>query len=199
MDFIKHITENDFAENFITIDDILSTLKAHINKKESIGLLDNVRNKLLIAARQLLKNTVKLNKIADRPDFEQKMQELTGKKKLRGYWASKFMSVPLLKSCIDQLEKADSGPALALAISRITGMVENAEIPVETPYEPRVQGGEENYHHIYKYLTKLANWNPEKIKEVDQEMAIFRDRLVRREIEKIAAGGRLKLQRPHGW
>jgi hypothetical protein len=200
VDLIQYVTESaDPSANFPTPDEVLDALKAHLNKKENLGALHDVRNRLLIGSRRLLANTIKLNKLIDQPNFEQVMANLTGQNKLKGYWASKLISIPLLKSAVDQLAKASNGPGLALAISRIMGVVEDAEAPVQTPYEPRVQGGEPEYHHVYKYLTKMAGWPPAKVREVDEAMAMYRDRLVKQMIARLTTTNKLKLPRPAGW
>jgi len=85
--------ERDPSASFPTADEILTVLKLHLNKRQNLGELHELRNRLLIAARQLLRNTIKLNALVDKPDFDLTMANLTGLKKLRGYSASLFVLV----------------------------------------------------------------------------------------------------------
>lgn len=203
MDLIRYAhllaEEVDPASNFPTADEIVSILKRHLNKREALGDLHELRNRLLAGARRLLVNTVRLNRIVDEPNFQQIMANLSGVNRVKGYWASRLLSIPLLKSAIDQLSKAETAPQIALGISRLTGIVEDQEMPVSGPYKPRIQGGEPSYHQVYKYLTKIAGWSPERLQEIDQTMATLRDSLVKQITSRAAQGRKLRLPRPAGW
>ncbi len=191
--------ERDPSAQFPTADEILEVLKLHLNKKQNLGELHDLRNRLLIAARQLLRNTIKLNAIVDRPDFDILMANMTGLKKLKGYWASKLLSVPLLRSAVDQMTKAETGPQLALAIARLTGVVENAEDEIPAPTKTFLDSGDNTYNSIYKYLTKIEGWNPARVTEFNDALRTLRDRLVQQASARIAAGKATKMARPAGW
>lgn len=191
--------EQDPAVHFPTSEEILSILKLHLNKRQNIGELHDLRNRLLIGARRLLRNTIRLNAITDRPDFDLQLARLTGLKKLKGYWASKLMSVPLLRSAVDQLGKAQTGPQLALTIARLVGVVENAEDEIPAPTKTLLDSGDDTYNSIYKYLTKIEGWNPEHVEEFNGALRSLRDRLVQQMAAKITSGRTLKMARPAGW
>lgn len=191
--------ERDPSAKFPTADEILDVLKLHLNKKQNLGELHELRNKLLVAARQLLRNTIKLNALVDRPDFDLVMAKMTGLKKLRGYWASKLLSVPLLKSAVDQMTTAQTGPQLALAIARLTGVVENAEDEIPAPTKTFLDSGDDSYNSIYKYLTKIEGWAAPRVEEFDGALRTLRDRLVQQAAARIAAGKATKAPRPAGW
>lgn len=203
MDLVRYThqinEERDPSAQFPTADEILEVLKLHLNKKQNLGELHELRNKLLIAARQLLRNTVKLNAIVDRPDFDLLMAKMTGLKKLRGYWASRLLSVPLLKSAVDQMTTAQSGPQLALAIARLAGVVENAEDEIPAPTKTFLDSGDDSYNSIYKYLTKIEGWAAPRVEEFNGALRTLRDRLVQQAAARIAAGKPTKLARPAGW
>jgi hypothetical protein len=203
MDLIRHTNliaeERDPSASFPTPEEILSVLKLYLNKKQNLGELHDLRNRLLVAARQLLRNTIKLNAIVDRPDFDLLMAKMTGLKKLRGYWASRLLSVPLLKSAVDQLTKAQNGPQLALAIARLTGVVENAEDTIPAPTKTFLDSGDDTYNSIYKYLTKIDGWNEARVDEFNTALRNLRDRLVQQMAAKITAAKTLKAPRPAGW
>ncbi len=191
--------ERDPSAQFPTADEILDVLKLHLNKKQNLGELHELRNKLLIAARQLLKNTIKLNSLVDRPDFDLLMGKMTGLKKLRGYWASRLLSVPLLKSAVDQMTTAHTGPQLALAIARLAGVVENAEDEIPAPTKTFLDSGDDSYNSIYKYLTKIEGWAAPRVEEFNGALRTLRDRLVQQAAARIAAGKPTKMARPAGW
>lgn len=191
--------ERDPSAKFPTADEILDVLKLHLNKKQNLGELHELRNKLLVAARQLLRNTIKLNALVDRPDFDLVMAKMTGLKKLRGYWASKLLSVPLLKSAVDQMATASTGPQLALAIARLTGVVENAEDEIPAPTKTFLDSGDDSYNSVYKYLTKIEGWAAPRVEEFDGALRTLRDRLVQQAAARIAAGKPTKMARPAGW
>ena len=203
MDLIGYVQvineELDPASKFPTADEITEVLKRHLNKRESLNDLHELRDKLLVGARRLLINTIRLNKIVDDPKFPALIDNLTNTHKVKGYWASRLLSIPLLKASIDQLAKAQNAPQIALGISRLTGIVENQEEPVQGAYKPRIQGGEPVYHQVYKYLAQIAGWTPERLQEFDQTMATLRDGLVKQITARVAAGRTLKLPRPAGW
>ncbi len=203
MDLIRHTNliaeERDPSASFPTPDEILSVLKLYLNKKQNLGELHDLRNRLLVAARQLLRNTIKLNAIVDRPDFDLLMAKMTGLKKLRGYWASRLLSVPLLRSAVDQLSKAQNGPQLALAIARLTGVVENAEDSIPAPTKTFLDSGDDTYNSIYKYLTKIDGWSAPRVEEFNTALRNLRDRLVQQMSAKILAGRPMKAPRPAGW
>jgi hypothetical protein len=146
-----------------------------------------------------VRNTTKLNAIVDRPDFDLLMAKMTGLKKLRGYWASRLLSVPLLKSAVDQLAKAQNGPQLALAIARLTGVVENAEDTIPAPTKTFLDSGDDTYNSIYKYLTKIDGWSAPRVEEFNTALRNLRDRLVQQMSAKITAAKTLKAPRPAGW
>lgn len=191
--------ERDPSAQFPTADEILDVLKLHLNKKQNLGELHELRNKLLVAARQLLRNTIKLNALVDRPDFDLVMAKMTGLKKLRGYWASRLLSVPLLKSAVDQMTTAQTGPQLALAIARLTGVVENAEDEIPAPTKTFLDSGDDSYNSIYKYLTKIEGWAAPRVEEFNGALRTLRDRLVQQAAARIAAGKPNKAPRPAGW
>lgn len=191
--------EQDPAISFPTSDEILSILKLHLNKRQNIGELHGLRNRLLIGARRLLRNTIRLNRIAELPDFDLQLANLTGQKKLRGYWASKLISIPLLRSAVDQLGKAQTGPQLALGIARLVGVVENAEDEIPAPTKTLLDSGDNTYNSIYKYLTKLEGWNEAHVEEFNGALRTLRDRLVQQMAAKITARKTLKSPRPAGW
>jgi hypothetical protein len=203
MDLIRYAQniaeQRDPAASFPTPEEILSVLKLHLNRKQNLGELHELRNRLLVAARQLYRNTSKLNAIVDRPDFDIIMANLTGLKKLKGYWASRLISLPLLKSAVDQLEKAQTGPQLALAIARLTGVVENAEDEIPAPTKTLLDSGDDSYNSIYKYLTKIDGWNAARVEEFNGALRSLRDRLVQQMADKITAKKMVRLPRPHGW
>jgi hypothetical protein len=203
MDLVRYThqinEERDPSAQFPTADEILEVLKLHLNKKQNLGELHELRNKLLVAARQLLRNTTKLNAIVDRPDFDLLMAKMTGLKKLRGYWASRLLSVPLLKSAVDQMTTAQSGPQLALAIARLAGVVENAEDEIPAPTKTFLDSGDDSYNSIYKYLTKIEGWAAPRVEEFNGALRTLRDRLVQQAAARIAAGKPTKLARPAGW
>ena len=203
MDLVRYTQlvseERDPSASFPTSQEILDVLKLHLNKKQNIGELHDLRNRLLVAARQLLRNTTKLNGIVDRPDFDILMANLTGLKKLRGYWASRLISLPLLRSAVDQLMKAQTGPQLALGIARLTGVVENAEDEIPAPTKTLLDSGDDSYNSIYKYLTKIEGWSPSRVEEFNGALRTLRDRMVQQMAAKIAAGKTLKSPRPAGW
>ena len=203
MDLIGHsqllAEEHDPTAKFPTADEIVNALKRHVNRREAIGDLHEIRLRLLVGARRLLANTTRLNKIIDDPKFPEIMANLTGSKKVRGYWASRLISIPLLKAAIDQLAKANSAPAIALGISRMTGLNEDQPEPVSGPFQPRIQGGDPSYHQVYKYLAQIAGWTPERLSEFDATMSTLRDRLVKQIVTRAADSRRLKLPRPAGW
>lgn len=193
------VEERDPAAQFPTPDEILQVLKLHLNKKQNLGELHELRNKLLIAARQLLRNTIKLNAIVDRPDFDLLMANMTGLKKLKGYWASRLLSVPLLRSAVDQMTTAKTGPQLALAIARLTGVVENAEDQIPAPTKTFLDSGDDSYNSIYKYLTKIEGWSAPRVEEFNGALRVLRDRLVQQMAAKITAGRPVNVPRPAGW
>lgn len=203
MDLVRYThqinEERDPSAQFPTADEILDVLKMHLNKKQNLGELHALRNKLLIAARQLLRNTIKLNAIVDRPDFDLLMANLTGLKKLKGYWASRLLSVPLLRSAVDQMAKAETGPQLALSIARLTGVVENAEDEIPAPTKTFLDSGDDSYNSIYKYLTKIEGWAAPRVTEFNDALRTLRDRLVQQAAARITAGKPTKMARPAGW
>jgi hypothetical protein len=203
MDLVRYThqinEERDPSAKFPTADEILDVLKLHLNKKQNLGELHELRNKLLVAARQLLRNTIKLNALVDRPDFDLVMAKVTGLKKLRGYWASRLLSVPLLKSAVDQMATAQTGPQLALAIARLTGVVENAEDEIPAPTKTFLDSGDDSYNSIYKYLTKIEGWAAPRVEEFNGALRTLRDRLVQQAAARIAAGKPTKAPRPAGW
>jgi len=203
MDLVRYThqinEERDPSAKFPTADEILDVLKLHLNKKQNLGELHELRNKLLVAARQLLRNTIKLNALVDRPDFDLVMAKMTGLKKLRGYWASRLLSVPLLKSAVDQMATAQTGPQLALAIARLTGVVENAEDEIPAPTKTFLDSGDDSYNSIYKYLTKIEGWAAPRVEEFNGALRTLRDRLVQQAAARIAAGKPTKAPRPAGW
>jgi hypothetical protein len=189
----------DPASRFPTAQEIIDVLKLHLNKRENLGQLHEIRNRLLIGARALLRNTVRLNALIDEPDFEKTMANLTGKQIPRGYWASHLLSVPLLRSATDQLAKAQNGPSIALAISRLVGVVEDQPEPVESPRSPRIKGFDPTYHQIYKYLTKLEGWDPARVAWFDNALSALSDRLVAQVSARVAKGRPVIQPRPMGW
>lgn len=198
--YTQFITEErDPSAKFPTADEILDVLKLHLNKKQNLGELHELRNKLLAAAKQLLRNTIKLNALVDRPDFDILMANMTGLKKLKGYWASRLLSVPLLRSTVDQMATAQSGPQLALAIARLTGVVENAEDEIPAPTKTFLNSGDDTYNSIYKYLTKIEGWSAPRVEEFNGALRVLRDRLVQQAAARIAAGKPTKVPRPAGW
>ncbi len=203
MDLIRHITiiaeAVDPAERFPTADEILATLKLHTNHRESLGQLHALRNQILVPARVLLRNTIKLNNLVQKPDFDLLMTNVSGQSRLKGYWASKLISIPLLKSAIDQLAKAETGPQIAQAIARIVGVVENAEDEIPAPYKTHLDNGEDNYNSIYKYLTKIEGWNEARQDAFVGALATLRDRLVQHAAARLKAGVPQRAPRPQGW
>ena len=200
MDLVRYIIENqDPSVKFPTSDEILEVLKLHLNHRQSLGELHDIRNRLLIGARRLLRNTIRLNGIADKPDFDLQLSNLTGLKRLRGYWASKLISIPLLRSAVDQLSKAQNGPQLALGIARLVGVTENAEDSIPSPNKTFLDSGDDTYNSIYKYLTKIEGWNQEHVDEFDSALRTLRNRLVQQMANRIIASKTLKMARPAGW
>jgi hypothetical protein len=204
MDLIRYanVIAEDFSptDDFPTADEVAAVMKRYLNRREALGDLHEIRNKLLAGARRLLNNTIRLKRVLDEPDALAALTKLTKTVKVKGYWASKLISVPLLKSAIDQLASASTAPQIALGISRIMGLVEDHEEAVSGPYKPRIQGGEVYYHQVYKYLAKIAGWTPERLADFDATMATFRDTLVKQIVGRVAASKKnFKMARPAGW
>jgi hypothetical protein len=201
IEYVERLAEaEDPASRFPTAQEIVNVLRLHLNKRENLGQLHEIRNRLLIGARALLRNTVRLNALIDEPDFEKTMANLTGKQIPRGYWASHLLSIPLLRSATDQLAKAQNGPSIALAIARLVGAVEDQPEPVESPRSPRIKGFDPTYHQIYKYLTKLdGGWGPERVQWFDDALAALSDRLVAQVAQRVAKGRPVAQPRPMGW
>lgn len=183
------------------VSDVTDAAKAFLNKKPAAVQIENLRNKLLASARRLYTNTIRINGMLDDPDMIDRLGEMTGNGKMKGYWASKMISAPLLSSSIHQLSQAYSLHDVLLAVVRLVGIVEDAEAPVQTPHKPRMKNnGKPNHHQIYHYLMKAAGWPPEKVVQFDEDLAVFTDQLVDRLADKVKGGKRLNTQpRPKGW
>lgn len=204
MDLIRyaHLVAEDFSptDSFPSSDEIVATMKRYLNRREALGDLHELRNRLLAGARRLLNNTIRLSRVLDEPNALKALANLTQTNKVKGYWASKLISIPLLRSAINQLATASTAPQIALGISRITGLVEDHENEVSGPYKPRIQGGDPSYHQVYKYLARIAGWSPERLADFDATMATLRDTLVKQIVGRVAASKKnFRMARPAGW
>lgn len=200
MNILRHINEAATPESRLpTSDEIISAFRTFFNKKSVKESLTSLKKKVLSASRRLRKNTVRFNKILNRPDVVEQLNALTGQQKLKGYWASKLISVPLLTNAIDQLNKASTRAEILMGIARIITIVEDIEEPIKAD----AFGTHGKSNNIYKYLMQIESWTPDRVQEINNTLTQLTNDLVQSLATKIVSSGRRLTQktkpRPAGW
>lgn len=174
--YVEKVTET-LLDSTVGIEDVNAVFVDFLHKRASKADVENVRQKLLTVGKRLYRDTRTLNALLDDPDA---LVKLNAMKVVPKTWASRLLSLPLLRSSLVQLQNATSITDTLLGISRLISIVEDSEEKLKVPFSPRISGKNPHFNNIYYYLMNVANWSPDERNGFISNLHFFSDKLLQR-------------------
>ena len=159
--YTQNIAEGVSSQSLPTLDEVTAIFNAYLQKKASKGKINGIRERLLIKAKALLRDTKRLNGLLKKGETAVELNALTGLKRTPSFWAGHTLSLPLLSNAIHQLEVAKNIPDMLLGIYGLLAIAEDKDFQVKSGTHTDMKN-----MSIYHYLTRIADWTPERRREV---------------------------------